>query len=184
MPTPTTEELIAAVAAIPTSGRWEHLDYEAALRDHAAFRGLGYNERWNIIRAAILQKKQDAMQTRQVAKRMSAARPKSLAKKAGVFKSRRLKLYPDYCIDENGHVVGPTGTELKYRWDGGTPYVRVSGKDRKVYWLLVEAGFQESPADKKARRAKAETGGYNDAAEARAEDPEAFGVDADGNSLE
>jgi hypothetical protein len=114
---------------------------------------------------------------------------KTFAKKEGAFKTRRLRNYPDYWIDENGQVTGPSGTALKFRWNFEKPYVRISGKDRSVFYLLTEAQFQESQADKRERRKKATEavnlyGGYNDADEAAAEDPESFGLDEDGNEVE
>jgi hypothetical protein len=187
----TREEQIAAVLAITAHARWQVSDYDGMhIKDHPAFVGLSIGERWDIIREALLRKKQDAMHARQVTKRAKKTGSKANAKHKGDFKTRRLKNFPDYLINENGMVIGPTGTELKYRWDGGTPYVRVAGKDRKVYWLLVEAGFQESPEDKRERRAAAKADiprdvngssiaelrkAYNDDREALAEDPELFG---------
>jgi hypothetical protein len=109
-------------------------------------------------------------------------RKKSLTKKAGKFAWRRLRKYPDYEVNENGQVKGPAGTELKFRWNGPKPYVKIEGHDRAVYWLLVDAGFEEHPAERKARRAAAKFGQAANGAplseeEAKSEDPESFDLD-------
>jgi hypothetical protein len=180
--TPVQEQLLTRIAAIPLEG-FNELFSEAIKMPE--FRALEYSEGNRLIVQAQLRKKQDAMKARQEERRTKAAKSKN-AKANGSFKSRRLRTYPDYVIDENGQVIGPNGTVLKFRWNKGQPYVRIAGKDRAVFWLLVDAVFGESPAEKKRRRAQRNTGGanqnitdwrgkFNDLEEAQAEEPEIFG---------
>jgi|SRR5450631_652416 hypothetical protein len=190
----TREELIAIVVGIRTNGRWEAMDYDSTLTLYPDYFGhLDYKGRREIIDAAMLEKKQAAMRDRQLAKKVQAAKPKSRKTTAGRFKFTRLSRNPDCVIDENGHVIGPSGTELKVRWDTRfkksarlrpVPRVSINGKDVDLFDLLCEVGYQESPYDKIARwKAKPTPDApskYNDEAEAIAEDPESRGCDENG----
>lgn len=184
----TADELIEGLVSADNPLSWDFYEYEFRITNRDDCKHFKPSELRTIIETVILRKKQAAMKDRQAAAKVRGAntKKKSLAKKGGVFQSRRLRNYPDYVIGENGQVVGPSGTELSYRWRDGCPYVKIGGRDRKVFWLLVEVGFQESPADKRARRATAKpswVGHCNDEAEAKAEDPESYGLDEDGNEI-
>jgi hypothetical protein len=127
-----------------------------------------------------------------------------------------LRSQPGYSINRFGAVLTPTGGFLTPRWSwfkftkagaerlaNPIESVRFPSGERAVYWLLVEAGFEEHPRDTDERRQerkrdrdphiprdvhgvslrkRAEC--YNDMNEARAEDPELFGFDEDGEEVQ
>jgi len=117
-------------------------------------------------------------QTRQVTSRF---------KKAKTEKERRwIPGYPGWKIDSKGHVFAPSGEEAKnranrrFQWCARVKDENGDWLDRNIHTLMVNAGFLESPAEKKARKLTPQQESikaHGSREEAEACDPETFGLD-------
>lgn len=66
----------------------------------------------------------------------------SAGKRKGVYEFRPIPGAEGYKINELGNCIGPEGYVLKPRWYQGKPFVKIHGKERLVWSLLVACGWQ------------------------------------------